>query len=387
MRKILILVSVLGGFLLGSVAYAQFSSTLQGIVQDPSGAFVAGATVKLTNTATDVTQTTSTDSGGNYRFASLAPGKYQVKVTAKGLAGSTVELNLLTAQVMNLPVTMGLAAQAEAVTVSGAAPVLDTSDSRSEMTLSNTAISALPLAGRNLISMIAVTPGVEGTGTISGGSPGSAVDNFSTETQVDASANGRDSVANMYIIDGLDVTSNVRNGVLNVVPNPDSIQEASIQTNTFTVEYGRVSSIQMIMTTKSGADQFHGNASDYFNYQGLWAGTEFVHKYAPFHANNLSGTVGGPISRRKHAYFFFAIEPLRSSTSTGNSIVTYEDPQFVSWAKLNFPNTLGTQLLTQYPPSHGTTTAVSETAANVFPGTCGTPATADIPCNLSLIHI
>lgn len=385
MRKRLLLVSVLTGILLGGVAYAQFSSTLEGTVQDPSGAVIAGADVKLTNLATHVTQTTTTDSGGNYRFISLAPGQYEVDVTANGFAGSSVQLSLLTAQLMNLPVTLAVSARREAVTVSAAPPALDTADSRLEMTLTNVPIVDLPLSGRNLINLVAMAPGVEGTGTVTGGSPGSAVDNYSTELQVDASANGRSTTANMYVIDGLDITSNVRPGVLNVIPNPDSIQEASVQTNTFTVEYGRASSIQMMMTTKSGLDQFHGNASDYFNYQGLWAGTEFVHKYAPFHSNNMSGTIGGPISRRKHAYFFFAIEPLRSSTSTGNSVQTWEDPQFVNWASQNFPNNLGTQLLTQYPPTNGTATGISETAANIFPGTCGTPATANIPCTLPMI--
>ena len=236
MRKTSLLVSFLIGLLLGSVAYAQFSSTLEGVVQDPSGALIPGADVKLTNLGTHVTQTTTTDSGGNYRFVSLAPGQYQVDVTAKGFAGSSVQLNLLTAQLMNLPVTLGLSTQREAVTVSAKPPVLDTSDSRSEMTLTNQPIATLPLAGRNLINIITMAPGVEGTGTVTGGSPGSAVDNFSTELQVDASANGRSTISNMFVIDGLDITSDVRPGVLNVIPNPDSIQEAAIQTNTFTVE-------------------------------------------------------------------------------------------------------------------------------------------------------
>jgi hypothetical protein len=154
----------------------------------------------------------------------------------------------------------------------------------------------------------------------------------------------------MYIVDGLDITSDIRPGVVNLMPNPDSVQEASVQTNTFDVEYGRAGSIQMVMTTKSGTDQFHGQASDYFNYQALWAGTEFVHSYAPFHANNMSGSVGGPVVGLKHTYFFFDIEPLRSSASTGNGSVTFEDPQFTAWAQQNYPNTLGTQLLSQFPP-------------------------------------
>ena len=184
-----------------------------------------------------------------------------------------------------------------------------------------------------MVSLVTQAPGVIGIGTVTGGSPGSGIDNFSTETQVDASANGAGSVGNMYSVDGLDVTSAIRPGVLNLTPNPDSVQEVSVQVNTFSVEYGRASSTQMAMTTKSGTNGIHGSASDYFTNQSLFAGTEFVHKYAPYHSNNISGTIGGPIIPHHQFFFFFAIEPFRASTSTGNSTQTYEDPAFTAWAK------------------------------------------------------
>lgn len=89
----------------------------------------------------------------------------------------------------------------------------------------------------------------------------------------------------------------------------------------FAVDYGRSSSIQMTMTTKSGGNRHHGNASDYFNYQGFFASTEFTRKYTPFHSNNISATIGGPIvPRHNGGFFFFAIEPLRSSTAVSSNI-------------------------------------------------------------------
>lgn len=340
MSRLYTCILILTFLALSTVAYGQFSSSLQGFVQDPSGASIPQAEITLTNLETQVTTTTKTDASGNYQFLSLPPGKYQLAVDAKGFNRAAVDVSLLTAQPMNVPITLSIQKEAQAVTVTSSAPVLDTGDSRSEMTLTDTPLSTLPLAGRNMINLVAMAPGVEGLGTMASGGPTSTLDNFNPELQIDASANGRSSVGNMFIIDGLDITSNVRNGVLNVTPNPDAIQEASVQTNTFSVEYGRVSSIQMVMTTKSGTNQFHGNASDYFTYQSLWAGTEFSHTYSPFHSNNMSGAIGGPISRSHHAYFFFAIEPLRSSASAGGTLQTWEDPQFVAWATQNFPNNL-----------------------------------------------
>ncbi len=112
------------------------------------------------------------------------------------------------------------------------------------------------------------------------------------------------------------------------------------------MQYGRSGSIIAASTTKSGTDQYHGSASDFFTNQHLWARTPFTGpQYAPFKSNNLSGTVGGPIIPHHHSYFFFSIEPLRSTFSTGNQAYSFEDPQFVQYAAANFAGSLGTQLL------------------------------------------
>ena len=371
--------------LVSGCCWAQFSGSVQGTVVDPAGAVVPNAKIQLKNLSTDVVSTTTSNSEGTYRFVSLAPGNYQLTVDATGFNTSNVALALATSQNLDVPLPLKVASAAQSVEITGEAPVLNTAESRNQMTLPSGALSNLPLAGRNMISLVTLAPGVIGTGTVTGGSPGSGVDNFSTELQVDASGNGAGSVGNMYMVDGLDVTSAIRPGVLNLTPNPDSVQEASIQTNTFSVEYGRASSIQMAMTTKSGTEAFHGTASNYFTNQKLWAGTEFVHNYSPYHSNNISATIGGPILPHRQFFFFFAIEPLRASTSTGNSTSTYEDPQFSNWAKQNFPNTLGTKILTSYGATNATTTAVARTANDVFPGTCGTSATFNLPCNMPLI--
>jgi Carboxypeptidase regulatory-like domain len=383
--KILQLTVLLCAFAMTTrVTWAQFSGNISGNVQDPTGASVPAASVTLTNVSTSEALTTKTDSGGSYRFVSLAPGNYKMIVTATGFATTNLSLTLLTEQTLNVPVQLSMGTIAEKVEVTGEAPTINTADSRTQLTIESQAVSELPLQGRNLIALTTLAPGVVGLGLV-GGSPGSAADNYSTETQVDASANGRGSVGNMYVMDGMDVTSDIRPGVLNLTPNPDSIQEVTIQPNTFTVDFGRASSVQMVMTSKYGTDQFHGNVSDYYTYQGLWAGTEFLHKYAPFHSNNFSGSIGGPVVPHHQFFFFFAIEPLRSSASSGSSSQTFEDAAFTSWAQQNFPNTLGTTLLTKYAPTGATVTSVAKTAADIFPTTCGTAVTFNLPCSTPMI--
>jgi hypothetical protein len=370
-------------------AYAQFTASIQGAVQDTSGASVAKAQINLVNTATGVIKTTASDSAGNYRFVSVAPGNYKISVMASGFSNAEATVTLLTEQNINLPISLKVGTARETVVVSTEAPIVDTADSRLEMTLENKGVAELPIVGRNLVTLVTMAPGVSGLGTSTSGSPASGVDNYSTEEQVDASANGQGQNNNQYVIDGLDVTSGIRQGVLNLTPQPESIQETSIQVNTFSVEHSRAAGLQTIFTTKSGSDSFHGTASDWFNYQGMFASQHFVgYPYQPFHSNNMDFAIGGPIIPHHDSFFYFAVEPLRSSASAGGS-VTFADPQFISFATTKYPSTVGTHVLGTYLPSGVGAVTVQQTAAAVFgtaAGGCGTTVGQNgVPCNLPMI--
>ncbi len=278
---------------------------------------VANAKITLLNTATGVSQETSADNSGNYRFVSLAPGSYKITAAGAGFGKTDVTVTLTTGQNLNVPMSLQLASAATTVEVTSSAPIIDTAETRNQQTIQSEELSNIPLAGRNMVNLITLAPGVTGRGLSSLGSPGSAADNFSTEQQVDASANGRSSNANMYVVDGLDVTSNIRPGVLNLTPNPDAIQESTTEVNTFSVQYGRGSSLIFNMTTKSGTDQFHGLASDYFTYENFWAGTEFNHSYLPFHSNNISANIGGPIIPSPSVLFLFRDRTVTFLTGSG----------------------------------------------------------------------
>lgn len=382
--------------------WAQFTASIQGNVSDPSGAAVSGAKITLENLATHILATTSSATDGTYRFVSLAPGNYKVSVEASGFSKSETTVTLETSQNLAVAVTLKVGATTESIEVTAENPLFNTSETRNQMTLETQELGTLPMAGRNMLSLTTLAPGVSGLGLAGGpgvasGTPGSSVNNFSTETAVDVSANGQGTVANMWIIDGLDVTSSVRQGVLNLVPNPDVIQETTYQVNTYSSEYGHGSGLQVAMTTKSGSDQFHGLASDYFNYQPMFAKYSLPgsdHSYSPFHSNNLSGNIGGPIIPHHEFFFFFGIEALRSSASTGNQAVSFAAPEFAAFAQANNPGTFGTKILTQYVPTKVFTTGSPVTAQTYFGNnTSGVPicqadpaSIENIPCNLPMIE-
>jgi hypothetical protein len=390
-----LLVGVL--FVAGS-ARAQFTANIQGTVADPTGASVAQAKVTLLNTATQVSQGTTTDDSGLYRFLSVAPGPYQISVAAAGFETAQRTVTVTTDQDLNVPFALTVGAATTSVVVTTESPILSTTDTRDQQTVATQELSSVPLEGRNLLSLSTEAPGVSGLGVASGpgtngGTPGSSADNFSTEEGVDVSAKGQGTVSNLWVIDGLDVTSGIRQGVLNLTPNPDFVEEATNQVNIYSAAYGNASGIQFAMTTKSGADQFHFLISDYFNNQDMWARYSLPgadHAYSPFHGNNMSFSVGGPVIPHKRFFFFFGVEPLRESTSTGAASFNYVDPAFIAFAKANYPNNLGTQVLENYPVSSAVVfNRVSLTAAqdtHLADG-CGPTATedADIPCATPII--
>ena len=365
---------------------AQFSSAVQGNVLDPSGAAIPNATVTLENVETHVTQTAKSDSAGVYRFVSLPPGHYTVSATPQGFSGSKVDFVLQTAENRDVPLKLAVGNAASSVTVTTQAPLLDTSDSRNQYTIDTQALQQLPLANRNATAVIGITPGVTGALDVQNNT------NYNPETYIDASANGRGENGNMYVVDGLDVTSNIRPGVINLTPSADTVQEVSVQANTYGVEYGRASGIETLITTKPGTDRFHGVASEYYTYQKWAARGEFGPSYKavpnapPYHTNNMSFAVGGPILRKQKLFFFASLQPYHKEGSSYGTVF-YEDPAFVSFAQQARPNSPELQLLTKYPVGNVIFGSVTQTAQAAFGPTnaskntgCGTPGTDNIPC-------
>jgi Carboxypeptidase regulatory-like domain len=360
-----------------ATGYAQFTGGVQGTVQDQKGAILPHAKIALTNVETGVVQTAASNDAGVYRFVSLAPGNYTVSTTVQGFTPASVSFNLATDEVRDVPLSLTVERVASTVTVTTEAPLIDTSDSRFEQTLDTQALTDLPLPGRNATNVITIAPGVTGTGGQN--SPGSSTStNFAPENWVDASASGQGATGNQYIVDGMDVTSTIRPGVLNLTPNSDVLQEVSVQINTYSVDYGRAASIQTAMTTKSGTNQFHGLASEYYQYQNLAARGEFgvpqPTAVNPYHVNNMSFAVGGPVIPHKQFFFFAGYEPYLSLASNGTSLNGFEDPAFVTFAEGVEPNSPEVALMQKYPVAGMVNTKLASTAGQLWSNTLSTPA-------------
>lgn len=386
--------------LCATFCHAQYSSSIQGVLTDSSGAAIQEARVVLRNVNTGIEQTTTTSSSGNYSFPSLAPGHYLVRAEAKGLQIKEVDLTLGTAETQGVNITLSVASVTQTAVVTEQAQVIDPDDSRLQATLDAHTVLELPQLNRNLWDTLSVTPGVVGTGTRgAGASPGGGSDNFGTQTP-QISANGRSYTGNVVYVDGMNVTSPVQNGNLILSPVPDAVQEISLQANSWDAENALGSSVLVQVTTKSGTNQFHGTGSLLYTNQDLQANPDF---FAPvrFQRKDVSAALGGPVIKNK-LFFFADVESLWSKTPTSTSLAgsgstsTYwEASQFDSWATQNFPNTTGTQVLSLYPAKYLISNGSTESAGNYYYGKAGCAAgqttipvttSVTIACNLPVLN-
>ena len=384
-----ILVATLGIALSSTPAAAQFSSSVQGVIEDQSGAVVPGVTVTARNLETQVTAKAATDQ----RHGCVPFEQPRVRDATKSPPRSasfsrrSTEVRLETAQTAGVNLTLNVAGATEqvAVVVCMGAVVFNPAETRVQTTIPTETLQELPLEGRNFLGLVALGSGITGHGAVGGGAPADAPDNFSTEKTVEASGNGRNQSGNSFTLDGLNVTSNILQGTANLSPNPDSVQEIAIQTNTFSVENGRGSSVQVAITTKAGANDFHGTGSYFFTNENLRARTFFTSKDEPFARHDMSATFGGPIKKNR-TFFFASVQPLRSRVSQATSVITFETPEFVNYAKQGVSEHVSAPRCCPTTRSRMSRPRAScRTAASIFGSACGTAATGNVPCSLPMV--
>jgi len=335
-------------------AVAQFRASLRGTVTDPQGAVVRGATVTLLNTGTSQSQESTTDSNGIYQFNALPPAMYRLTVKSKGFQEKVLDnVRIIAEQPNGLDVQLEIAGTKQVVTVSSAPPALNTESATISGTISDKQIQNMPSFGRDVFQLIQLTPGVFGDGSQGGGGgannlpgtqgPGGTGGNqgiFQTENGPQALAAGQQYESNSYSIDGINTTSAVWGGTTVITPSEDSVQEVHVAANSYDAENGRFSGAHVNVISKSGTNDYHGSLFFTAHRPGLNAyqrynGPNNSVLRDPSFFNQLGGSVGGPIWKKK-VFFFFNYETVRSPAAQKNiANGWYETPSFASSALAN----------------------------------------------------
>jgi hypothetical protein len=306
----------------GSVALAQAGrGSISGLVSDASGAIVKGAKVTALNQATGVTQHTVTSDAGLYSFVSLNPGLYAVTASQKGFENvARNDVPVSVDQVTTVNIALPVGSMTETVEVTGAPELVDTSNSTVGQLIDSATIDRVPLLTRNVYDLVQLSAGVTPANGAPNSSTSQAIINISSgRPGIDVSSytiNGAIQGSVYYMLDGspLGVAENNISAILPAMEIPeDGVEEFRVETQNTPASYQSGAAGVISLVSKSGGNQFHGDAfvvlrpdilaaNEYFNKQGqLLAGTP--NESPSFHRYQEGGAIGGPIKRDK--LFFF----------------------------------------------------------------------------------
>lgn len=307
-------------------AQAQITTTsMAGTVVDKTGAAVAGAQVTARNTETNFSRGGETSGQGEYRIDFLPVGSYQLEVSAPGfkkfiLDGIALEVSVPA----RLDVTLEIGDISQTVSVTGAAPLINTTSAELGRTIQNQEITNLPLVNRNVYQLLELTPGVQNS-SFSPGQPNPVITLGYPEqrTFINGGVDGGAGSVSYYLDGGINMTGLRNTG--NILPNPDAIEEYRVETNNYDAEYGKMSSGVITVITKSGTNDYHGSLFEYWRDNVLnaapWNSTV---GNPPLRRNQFGATFGGPLKKDK-TFFFASYQGLRQLSSflfTGATVPT-----------------------------------------------------------------
>src|SRR5262249_413624 len=283
------IVFALGVLLLATAAQAQYRASIQGVVTDPQGEAIVGATVTLTNEETGVKFTTTSGEGGVYNFGALPPSKFTITVEKQGFKSKTIKsFGVVAEQANALNVALEIGQVSESVTVNGdEAPLIDTETSNLQGTVTAREFQNLPSFGRDPFQLLQLAPGAFGDGAQGAGGgtqnlPSTTIGGtggtegvFKIENGGQITANGARTGENNYQLDGVGTTSVTWGGTSVITPNEDSIKEVKIVTDNYDAENGRYRGAQVQIISQNGTNTYHGSLYFKAHRPGLDAFTKY----------------------------------------------------------------------------------------------------------------
>src|SRR5487761_890498 len=307
-------------FLLAAPVYGQVvGATMSGVVSDPSGAVIPKAMVSIKNTATGITTNVTTNSAGLYTAPNLIPGPYEVTVSAPGFqTEARTGITLTVGAQQELNVTMRVGQTTQTVSVSGQAPTVQLASSTLSGVVNSTTVRNLPLNGRDWTQLATLQPGVNSVPTQAPNGTNTVRANRGYGNQM--SISGTRPQENNYLIDGIsvvDYSGGAPGSSAGISLGVDAIGEFSVLTANYSAQYGRTAGGIVNAITRSGTNQFHGDAYEFLRNNALDARNFFDAGRPPFRRNQFGASIGGPIQKDK-MFFFADYEGLRQALGITN---------------------------------------------------------------------
>ncbi len=293
---------------LTSLSHAQTTAAIFGTVTDSSKGVLPGAAITATNTLTNESRTTETNEIGYYNLPSLSLGVYTVRAEMPGFkttVHSGIELSLNRNARVDIELPVGEVS--EVVSVSGDAPLVESTTNEMGALIDTRRVEQLPLNGRNPLSLVSLVPGAQELKVIN-------EQGYQNNKVV---MNGARPEESAWLLDGGANNTPLRNYGQDV-PNPDALQETRVISNNYSAEYGSSVGAVVNIVTRSGSNEFHGSAFEFVRDRSLTAMNFFEHSKTPLKQHQFGGTFGGPIIKDK-TFFFASVQSFRRDTETFNN--------------------------------------------------------------------
>jgi len=320
--RILLLPAVMAivGYFAPCSSAQEATGSVNGTIQDSSGAVVPDATVTLTNKSTNVSQVTVSTQTGRYVFLGIPSGEYALSATKSGFARAAREsFNLDVDQTVTANFTLSVGATSTTVVVEASPVAINTTTSNLGTAITNAMVEELPLNGRQFTQMLALTPGASPANVAqnSGGGQSNALG-----TVVIPSINGAQNRSNYFALDGVNDNEVVFSS-FTVSPIPDDIQEFKVQSHNDDAQFGYVTGGTVNVVTKSGTNQYRGTVWEYMRNNALDARNPFTTSNTELRQNQFGGNLGGPViiphvyHGKNKTFFFGSYEGFRQVTGAG----------------------------------------------------------------------
>lgn len=291
-------------FVFSSLAYGQATGSFSGTVTDKAGAVIAGATVRATSQATGLTRETKTDDSGHYLIPLLPVASFTLRVESSGFQASEQrDMGLQVDEHREVDFALAPASVTSTVEVSATEVAVETANPSLGQVITAQQVADLPLNGRNFVQLATLTPGTTSSTSPVSFFTNAASSEAATRGSFSLSVGGSREQETDWLLDGND-NNQLDEGGIAIFSDIDDIQEFKVLTYNYSAEYGERAGPTVLVTTKSGSNQWHGSLFEFFRNTSLDATDYFTHTQEKFNLNQFGFSLGGPIQKDKT--FFFA---------------------------------------------------------------------------------
>jgi hypothetical protein len=351
-RKALLVAILCSVFSLCPLLYSQANGSFSGTVTDKTGSVIAGAAVTITSQGTGLTRGAKTDGSGHYLVPLLPVAFYTIRVEYQGFKTTTQkDIRLQIDEHREIDFTLIPASVSSTVEVSATEVAVETTNPTLGQVITAEQVADLPLNGRNFVQLATLTPGTTSSTNPVSFFTSAASSEAATRGAFSLSVGGSREQSTDWLLDGND-NNQLDEGGIGIFSSIDDIQEFKVLTYNYSAEYGERAGPTVLVTTKSGSNQFHGTMFEFFRNTDLDAQTPFVDTATKFNLNQFGGSLGGPIQKDKT--FFFADYQAKMQRKgvpyTGFVPTTAMVTPDVNGNFNESTNPFGTQLINPYTP-------------------------------------